>query len=1098
MLDTAQILPLHAVDLLGQCGRLAIDGSEHCGEISLARRSARQLALFVEQTRTAALKPSQGRTSFLDPLEQGRARSLRRGSGFGRRGSRRTTHRSGGHRECEREKGNDVCEHVSAHEQVPRQLFRGSDPRRLSPSTWPPRSGEKCCGGNDSPCHGGRGHDPHGQGEVRAGTLGVVVAQPPNEPPTLAPVPRGQGPAESTPSGFLPPDEVLGRYVVLHRLGAGGMGVVYAAYDPKLDRKVALKLLRKSSSDPKKRERGQARLMAEARALARLSHPNVIAVHDVAVHGSRIVVAMEFVDGDTLTVRLARSLMPWRDVVDLMKRAGRGLAAAHDAGLVHRDFKPDNVMLGRDGRVHVMDFGLARDFDLDEAGNRVPLHLTGNHGVLGRSRLAGTPAYMAPEQHRGEPVDGRSDQFSFCVTFYEALYGHRPFAGEGSEGLLQSIDGGHISAPPPHVKVPSWVRAIVLRGLASDPDARYPTMHALLDDLARIPGARRRRAFAGAGVVGTVGLMGGLFALREDEPTTPPCVDASARLEGVWDEPLKREIQASFEAVPKPYVSASWSAVQTELDGYADSWLAAHFDACEATRVRFEQSDALLDLRMECLNHRLDEMAALTDLLARADAEVVQTGVAASAKLVPVSVCADVGLLTAPVPVPNDPEVRERVRGLRSSLARVKVHEDAGRYARGLALAKVAVERARLVGYAPALAESLYREARLAIGTGDVSRAEPLLREAIQTASAGHDDLIAAMAWTALVGVVGHGQARGERAEEIIAAAKAAVGRAGSSPELQAELATVTGATRLQQGRLEEARDQFQLALERQRSVVESGHASLARLHNNVAAVALLLQDRDSAKRHLQQAIEIQERTHGPQHPSVGPMKANYGGVLLVQGRTREAEEFLEQALKVWENGGARHRSFIGQAQVSLAQIDIYEGRLDEAESTARKALVTVEPIDGSPHPDVAQALAVLGTALQRQGRSDEALDVLERAQSISKSTLVEDHDLNASVLTDLGIAQTNAGSIDEGLENLERALKIRVARPGFSTELPRLRFAMARTLLPRDRERALRLARAARAGYQALPREHPMRRVLNDVDAWIARNTATSTRAQR
>ena len=182
--------------------------------------------------------------------------------------------------------------------------------------------------------------------------------------------------SDSLPTGFLPPDEVLGRYVLLYRLGAGGMGVVYAAYDPKLDRKVALKLLRRPSADPSKRQRAQDRLTAEARALAQLSHPNVIAVHDVAVHGGRVVVAMEFVDGETLTARLAREPMPWKAVLEMMLRAGRGLAAAHDAGLVHRDFKPDNVMLGRDGRVHVMDFGLARAF-ASEATDRTGLQRAG-------------------------------------------------------------------------------------------------------------------------------------------------------------------------------------------------------------------------------------------------------------------------------------------------------------------------------------------------------------------------------------------------------------------------------------------------------------------------------------------------------------------------------------------------------------------------------------------------------------------------------------------------------------------------------------------------------------------------------------------------
>jgi tetratricopeptide (TPR) repeat protein len=906
------------------------------------------------------------------------------------------------------------------------------------------------------------------------------------------------GSAESTPSGFLPPDEVLGRYVVLYRLGAGGMGVVYAAYDPKLDRKVALKLLRKASDDPTKRKRGQERLMAEARALARLSHPNVIAVHDVAVHHGRIVVAMEFVDGETLTARLAREPMPWATVLEVMGEAGRGLAAAHGAGLVHRDFKPDNVMLGRDGRVHVMDFGLAREFELDDSSGSFG-EAAGETGAgERRSRLAGTPAYMAPEQHRGMPVDGRTDQFSFCVTLYEALYGHRPFVAEGAQAMLAMIEAADIPPAPTHVKVPSRIRAVVLRGLSADPDERFGSMQTLLDALERASALRKPKLAALAGVGGVALLVGGwgVAAGLDDDPATDeaPCAGAESRFAEVWNPERKTSIEERFVRTGQPYAEASWVAVASELDAYGQRWIDMHTDACEATRVRHEQSDAMLDLRMECLGRRLDEFGALSELLADADAELIRTGVAATAKLVPVSVCADTDLLKAPVPVPDDPDVRERIRDLRASLARVKVHEDAGRYARGLALAKVAVQRARVVGHAPVLAEALLREGRLALATGDAARAEPLLREAVQTASAGRDDLTAARAWIALVGVVGHGQARAEPAEELIVAASAAVARAGAPPELQAELAIVTGATFLQQGRLEEAQDQFQLALERQRSASGPEHPTMGRIYNNLAAVNLLRQDAHAAKRNLERAIELQERTHGPQHPSVAPMKANFGALLLGQGRTSEAKEMLVDSLQVWEASGARNQVYIGGANLTLSQAELYDGRFEQAESRARRALSNYESAS-THHPDVARALTMVGASVHAQGRDAEALPLLQRALELGEETLGEDHDDFASLLTDLGAVQLELGHGDEALESLERALSIRTTRPGLPTELPRLRFTLARACVSTDVERALRLARNAKAGFEALPREHPMRRHLNDVDAWIAEHDTPSNR---
>ncbi len=897
--------------------------------------------------------------------------------------------------------------------------------------------------------------------------------------------------AESTPAGFLPPDEVLGRYVVLYRLGAGGMGVVYAAYDPKLDRKVALKLLRKPSTNPSKRKRGQERLIAEARALARLSHPNVIAVHDVAVHDDRIVVAMEFVDGETLTSRLAREPMSWRAVVTLMAQAGRGLAAAHAAGLVHRDFKPDNVMLGRDGRVHVMDFGLARDFDLDDL-DAPAVDLSSVRGpIVARSRTAGTPAYMAPEQHRGLPVDGRTDQFSFCVTFYEALYGQRPFLADGSQAMLALVDRGELPASPSHVKVPGWVRAVVARGLAPDPQARFSSMQMLLDALEQDSTWRRPQLAALAGVGAAVALLGGWGVVERfggaDEEQPAACAGADARFDAVWTSERRGAIETSFSQTDQPYGKASWDGVRGALDRYERSWVEMHTEACQATEVRHEQSEAMLDLRMECLGRRLDEFDALTEILADADPELIRTGVAATAKLVPVSVCADAELLKSPVPVPDDPAVRTRVRDLRASLARVKVHEDAGRYARGLALAKVAVQRARVVGHAPVLAEALLREGKLALATGDFARADPRLREAIQTASAGRDDLTAARAWTALVAVVGHGQARAEPAEEVARAAQAAVARAGASAELQAELAAVIGATLTQQGRLEEAQDQFQLAIERQRAAFGSDHPGLGRLFNNLAAVNLLRQDVHAAKRNLERAIELQARTHGPEHPSVAAMKANVGALHLRQGRTAEARAMLTESLRVWEAAGARNQPYIGHAHLSLSTVALHDGRFEDAESQARRALTAFESVAAGPHPDVARASSMLGASLLAEGRTSEALPILEQAFELGEETLGEDHDDLATILTELGTAQLATGDPKASVESLERALEIRTTRPGMPVDLPRLRFVLARALAGSQRERAVRLARSARAGFEILPPEHPMRRSLNEIDTWIA-----------
>ncbi|HXI57350.1 MAG TPA: bifunctional serine/threonine-protein kinase/formylglycine-generating enzyme family protein, partial [Polyangia bacterium] len=327
----------------------------------------------------------------------------------------------------------------------------------------------------------------------------------------------------------------IGRYVVLERVGSGAMGVVYGAYDPELDRKIALKLLLKPRAGVYK-PGASARLLREAKAMARLAHPNVVAVHDVGLVDDQVFLAMEFLAGGTLRRWLQAEQRSWRQILDVFIAAGRGLAAAHAAGLVHRDFKPENVLLDKDGRPRVVDFGLARDAetaadddgsDSDSSGaaaqavtvEATPADMaaaaaaaasvggrTGGHlETLTRTgALMGTPAYMAPEQFLGERADERSDQFSFCVALYEALYGERPFAGDDLISLSVSVTEGQVRTLPKDRGVPTWVRRALLRGLRPNPGDRYPSMAWLIGALEDDPAIKRRRRLIAAGVVGVV------------------------------------------------------------------------------------------------------------------------------------------------------------------------------------------------------------------------------------------------------------------------------------------------------------------------------------------------------------------------------------------------------------------------------------------------------------------------------------------------------------------------------------------------------------------------------------------------------------------
>ncbi len=357
-------------------------------------------------------------------------------------------------------------------------------------------------------------------------------------------------PASSQAALPLEAGHPVGRYTISAVVGSGGMGVVYAAHDPGLDRTVALKVLR-TDRDVEGSDHWQARLLREAQSMARLSHPNVVAVHDVGRFGSQVFVAMELVRGQTLRRWLGEHPRSPTEILAAFAQAGEGLVAAHAAGLVHRDFKPDNVLVGTDGRVRVTDFGLARPSQSDE---RSPSASGASPFVTRTGAFAGTPAYMAPEQLLGGRTDARTDQFSFCVALYEALYGSRPFEGGTIEDLTTSVVHGAPRPPPPRPEVPESVRRAILRGLSGGPENRFGSMEELLEALevsVAAPLRRRRRLAAAALALAAVG--GGAYALVALAPREP----ADPRPE-ISTEPAEADAPAepAVSAPPRPATAA--------------------------------------------------------------------------------------------------------------------------------------------------------------------------------------------------------------------------------------------------------------------------------------------------------------------------------------------------------------------------------------------------------------------------------------------------------------------------------------------------------------------------------------------------------------
>jgi Protein kinase domain len=408
------------------------------------------------------------------------------------------------------------------------------------------------------------------------------------------------------PRPDIEPGAHIDRYVIEERIGAGGMGVVYAAHDPDLDRRVAIKLL----AGP----RGtRTRLLREGQAVARLRHPNVVAIHDVGAHGSEMFIAMELVEGVNLRQWMAARPRRWREIVSVFVHAGRGLAAAHAVGLVHRDFKPDNVLVGDDGRVVVTDFGLARP----EGGSASDDSLISGGGLSGlggdaagaepiavtrTGDLAGTPAYMSPEQFRGGVVDARSDQFSFCVALFEALNGARPFQRKRSgpttlEELKAAVVTGKIEAPT-HRGTPAGLQRAVVRGLSVEPADRFPTMAALIAALE--PRRTRWWLLAAAIAAIAVAVIVGVWRRGATTPSAhsiDPCAAAVARLDGVWNDATRTAArsQALVHAADAPWVDDDLAA----LDRFAARWRTLRHDVCAH---ELAHDDALADRRALCLD----------------------------------------------------------------------------------------------------------------------------------------------------------------------------------------------------------------------------------------------------------------------------------------------------------------------------------------------------------------------------------------------------------------------------------------------------------------------------------------------------------------
>lgn len=785
------------------------------------------------------------------------------------------------------------------------------------------------------------------------------------------------------PGAKLVPGETIGRFIVLHVVGQGGMGSVYAVYDPKLDRRVALKLLHRAGPCANKR------LLKEARLLARVSHPNIIAIYDVGEHKDAVYLAMELVEGPSLLSHFKGAELA--DVVAYFAQVALGLAAAHEQGIVHRDIKPGNLLVGPHERAIVADFGLAE------------------HAGTGES-VAGTPLYMAPEQTTGDAT-ALSDQYSLCVSLLQVLTGtlHRP--GEA----LPS-------------QTPEFLRPLVLRGLHKDPQQRFSDMGALALALKTRP--RNRRWIAGLAVAGAVAAALVVSVSAQTEKTAP-CQGSQRLFEDLWNKEIQTQLANRFDELPE-FGKELWRATNSRFTSYRDDWIEHHREVCEATRVHKDQSETTMDRRMQCLDQRSAEFGGLISALQEASLEEITKAADAQALLIAPSAC--VGADPSP-PLPADQALSGQISSLRAQTASWKAKAALGQLDPALQGLDGLQNEARATNYGPVIAETSLALGAVQSKTGKHDEAVRSFRTAIAEGTESRHDTVVADAWLQLSWVHGYHQERLDDADDDLQNGLAFANRISAVGILPMSYARNAGWVALRRGHSDKALVLYRQALALARELPNSGK-DVAMLHSDLGSAYLNANKIEEAAEQFGLAFQSMKALLGPLHPDTLSIHNNYATLLKAQGNTDQAIVEFKEALTGFQVSMESSEVYEGQILNNLAVIYADEGdnalaeetyrqalevmmiaypkrkhaniarvinglatvvqldkeRLAEAEQLHDEGLAMKEELLGSSHPSVAISLSGLAELYVVQGRQKDAKPVLVRALKILRSTMGDEH----------------------------------------------------------------------------------------------------------
>lgn len=789
------------------------------------------------------------------------------------------------------------------------------------------------------------------------------------------------------------------RYIVERRIGAGAMGTVFLAHDRELNRKVALKRVR-GTATPERKER----LRAEAQTMAQLNHPNVATVFDVGEDEQGLFVVMQWVEGGTARTWAEEKRRRWQDIVRLYIAAGEGLAAAHAANIVHRDFKPSNVLVAKDGAVQVTDFGLASNSP--SAPNTWGAKDGAIHATLmtHSGALVGTPAYMSPEQHRGEAVGPESDQFSFCVALVEALTGERPFAGKSLAMIRAALERGPVFTPA-FEQLPAGLKKTLRQGLSLAPSARFASMAKLNQQLRRAVEPAKNERLA---VQLLLGVLLVAVAAAGTRAWLRRCVIDTERLDPLWNAQARDAVHTAFKRTSKPFVEKAFTVVDEAFTGFVNAWKAERANACAATRQRGEYSAEMLDRRNACLDHQLAQAESLARLLRNADEAAVLRATAAASSTLRLDACRDVNRLAA-VPL-------EHATPWDAELAQVKALVALEKMGEALSFAqRVRVEAA---GDQAALAQALWWEGKL---LPDKEAGAAKLESAISTAATIGADETQAMAGLDLA-AIRFQQGKKPEAEAALRQSLALFERIPQTAEMKYRRLSVQGLEALENGQhptaLEFIRQQVAVIENEPNPSPETLGGALINLGSTLARVGQVEESRAAFAR----GLSLLEQRLGPNHPRVGTALTYYAELELFAGAREDAIRLAQRAITIFE-------ASTGETDVRLA-LPLYifgqamAGQGEPPEKVVPYFTRSRERLTasyGPHHPQIPVGLIELGTywgAMRKLQQARAAFDEACQLRATKGAWLGE-------CLSRYGLMLAQHKARREAMEKLEESLQI-------------------------------------------------------------------------